>query len=72
MTPTLDAVIAKLAALPPEEQDRVGRWLLDELADEEQWKQRLEASQGPLSTLAREARAARAGGTTTDINPDGL
>ena len=32
MTRTLDAALAKLAALPPEEQDRVGRWLLDELA----------------------------------------
>jgi len=29
-TQTLDAAIAKLAALPPKEQDRVGRWLLDE------------------------------------------
>jgi hypothetical protein len=72
MTPTLEAVIAKLAALPPEEQDRVGRWLLDELADEEQWKRRFEASQDPLSTLAREARAARTGGGTTDIDPDDL
>jgi hypothetical protein len=72
MTPTLDAVIAKLAALPPGEQDRVGRWLLDELADEEQWQRRFEASQDSLSTLAREARAARAGGATTDIDPDDL
>ena len=37
MTSTLDAAIAKLAALPPDEQDRVGRWLLHELADDEQW-----------------------------------
>ncbi len=35
--PTLDRVIAKLASLPPEEQDRVARWLLDELRDDEQW-----------------------------------
>jgi hypothetical protein len=40
MTRALDAAIAKLAALPPEEQDRVGRWLLDELADDEQWTRR--------------------------------
>ena len=35
MTRTLDAAIAKLAALPPDEQDRVGRWLLHELGDDE-------------------------------------
>lgn len=35
MTSTLDAAIAKLAALSPDEQDRVGRWLLHELADDE-------------------------------------
>ena len=33
MTQTLDAAIAKLATLPPDEQDRVARWLLDELRD---------------------------------------
>ena len=37
MTRTLNAAIAKLAALPPDEQDRVGRWLLQELTDDEQW-----------------------------------
>jgi hypothetical protein len=37
MTSTLDRAIAKLAALSPDEQDRIGRWLLHELADDEQW-----------------------------------
>jgi len=72
MTRTLDAAIAKLAALTPEEQDRVGRWLLDELADEEQWTQRFEASHGALTKLSAEARADRAAGQTTDIDPDNL
>ena len=36
MTSTLEAAIAKLAALPPDEQDRVGRWLLHELWADEQ------------------------------------
>ena len=36
MTSTLDAAIAKLAALSPDEQDRIGRWLLHALADDEQ------------------------------------
>ena len=72
MTRTLNAAIEKLAALPAEEQDRVGRWLLDELADEEQWKRRFDASQDPLAKLAEEARAAGAARDISDIDPDNL
>jgi len=72
MTRTLDAAIAKLAALPPEEQDRVGRWLLDELADDDQWTRKFEASQDMLNKLAAEARADRTAGRTTDVDPDSL
>ena len=59
MTRTLDAAIAKLATLPPEEQDRVGQWLLDELRDDEHWAQQFRSSQSALSKLAAEARADR-------------
>jgi hypothetical protein len=72
VTRTLDAAIAKLATLPPEEQDRVGLWLLEELADEEQWTRTFEASQDTLSKLATEARADRAAGRTTDVDSDNL
>ena len=72
MTRTLDAAIAKLATLPPEEQDRVGRWLLDELRDEEHWTRQFGASQDVLSELATEARADRAAGRTTDLDPGKL
>ena len=72
VTRTLDAAIAKLATLPPEEQDRVGRWLLDELADEELWAGTFDASQDTLGKLAAEARADRAAGRTTDVDPDSL
>ena len=72
MTRTLDAAIAKLAALPPEEQDRVARWLLDELADDELWTRKFEASEDTLNRLAGEARADRAAGRTTDVDPDSL
>jgi hypothetical protein len=72
VTRTLDAAIAKLATLPPEEQDRVGRWLLEELADEEQWTGTFGASQDTLSELAAEARADRAAARTTDVDPDSL
>ena len=72
MTRTLDAVIAKLATLPPEEQDRVARWLLDELRDEEHWNNQFGASQNGLSKLAAEARADRAAGRTTALDPEKL
>jgi hypothetical protein len=72
MTPTLGAVIVKLTALPPEEQDRVARWLLDELRDDEAWTRQFEASQDTLAKLAAEARADREAGRTTEMDPEKL
>jgi len=72
MTRALDAVIAKLATLPPEEQDRVACWLRDELRDEEHWTSQFKASQNALSKLAAEARADRAAGRTTTLDPEKL
>ncbi len=72
MTSTPDAAIAKLAALPPDEQDRAGRWLLHELADDEQSARSFEASQDLLSKLAAEARADRTADRVTDVDPDRL
>ena len=72
MTRALDAAIAKLAELPAEEQDRVARWLLDELEDEELWARQFAASQDALSTLAAESRADHAAGRTTELDPDKL
>ena len=70
VTQTLDAAIAKLASLPPEEQDRVGHWLLDELRDDEHWAQQFRTSQDALGKLAAEARADRAAGRTTALDPE--
>ena len=72
MTGTLDAVIAKLETLPPEEQDRVAHWLLDELRDEEHWTRQFGASPDALSKLAAEARADHAAGRTTALDPEKL
>lgn len=72
MTPTLDAVIAKVEVLAPDEQDRVARWLLDELRDDEAWTRQFEASQDTLAKLAAEARADRKAGRTTELDPDKL
>ena len=72
MTRPLEAAIAKLATLSPEEQDRVARWLLDELRDEEQWTRQFTASQDALSKLAAEARADHVAGRTTELDPEKL
>ena len=70
MTRTLDEAIAKISALSPEEQDRIARWLLDELEDEELWEKKFADSQGALSKLAEEARADIVAGRTTEFDPD--
>lgn len=72
MTRALDAAIAKLASLPVEEQDRIAQWLLDELRDEEHWARQFSGSQDALGKLAAEARAERAAGRTTELDPDKL
>ncbi len=72
MTRAREAAIAKLAELPAEEQDRIARWLLDELEDEKQWARRFGTSQDALSKLAAEARADRAAGRATELDPDKL
>ena len=72
MTRALDAAIAKLAGLPAEEQDRIARWLLAELGDEELWAHQFATSQDALSKLAAEARADVAAGRATELDPDKL
>ena len=70
MTSTLDTAISKLAALPPEEQERIAKWILELLRDEADWDARLGASQGALSRLAAEARADRDAGRATELDFD--
>lgn len=68
----LDVAISKLASLPPEEQDRIAQWLLQELPDEELWDKRFYETQDALSKLAAEAREERAAGHATELEPDKL
>ena len=72
MTRALDAAIAKLATLPAGEQDRIARWLLDELRDDENWARQFASSQEALSKLAAEARVERSAGRATELDPDKL
>ncbi len=72
MTSTLDTAIAKLAALPPQEQDRVGKWILEELRDEGTWAEQFNPSHDALGQLAAEARAEGPAGRVSDLDPDTL
>ena len=72
MTRALDAVVAKLATLSAEEQDRIAQWLLEELRDGEHWDRQFVNSHDALSKLAAEARADLAAGRATDLDPDKL
>ena|SRR5947208_3325046 len=72
MTRALDTAIAKLTTLPADEQDRIAQWLLEELWDEQHWARQFAASQSALSKLAAEARAERAAGRATELDPDKL
>jgi hypothetical protein len=72
MARALDTAIAKLTTLPGDEQDRIAQWLLDELGDEEYWTKQFGASQEALGKLADEARAERAAGRSTALDPDKL
>lgn len=72
MTRALDAVVAKLATLSPEEQDRIAQWLLEELRDDEHWSRQFANSQDALSKLAAEVRADLAAGRATELDSDKL
>lgn len=72
MTRTLTAAIAKLEALPPDEQERVASWLLGELGDEARWARQFAESQDLLADLANEALADHAAGRTVPLDPEKL
>lgn len=57
MTTVLDAALAELAKLPPEEQDALATLLMDEIKSEQRWTASFTASQTLLRSLASEALA---------------
>jgi hypothetical protein len=68
MTDLLQRAFAEVSKLPADQQDRVAQWLLDELADEEQWDRRLSETTDALSRLAREALDEHHSGATEDLD----
>jgi hypothetical protein len=69
MTRALQKAFDEAAKLPPEEQDRIGDWLLAELTDERAWEQRFRESPHALGQLADEALDES---ETTELDPKKL
>jgi hypothetical protein len=72
MTRLLAKAFEKASHLPPDEQDELARWLLEELEDEARWDAAFAASQDALSKLADEALEDRRQGRTEPLDPDAL
>lgn len=68
MTHVLESALAEVAKLPPEEQDKIGEWILAELADERSWNEQFQMSQDILGDLANEALEEDARGETTELD----
>jgi hypothetical protein len=72
MTRLLTEAFEKASKLPPEEQDQIARWLLEELADDLKWTAAFEGSEDALSELADQALEERRTGRTEPLDPDAL
>lgn len=64
MTKLLAKAIDAVSKLPEKEQDTIAAIVLEELTDEERWRQSFASSQEQLSELAREALAEYHSGRT--------
>jgi hypothetical protein len=57
MTRLLDAALAEVAKLPPDEQDALAALMLHEIRSEQHWRASFARSQHALKTMADEALA---------------
>lgn len=72
MTELLEQAFAKARELPPEEQDTLAAWILEELADEERWNQQFARSADALARLADEGLEEHRRRRTRPLEPDSL
>lgn len=68
MSTVLETALAEVAKLPPEEQDALAAWLLDEIRSEQRWSKTLAGSQAALEALASEALAEHRAGKTKPLD----
>lgn len=72
MTTLLEQAFAEAAKLPPQEQDALAAWLLEELAADQRCSHEFSKRPGVLSKLAEEALAEYRAGHTRPLDPDRL
>lgn len=69
MTKSLEKAFTKASRLPPDEQDALAAWLLEELESEDRWDGLFTRSQGALNKLAAEALTEHRAGETEELDP---
>ena len=72
MTQLLKKAFDQAAQLPPEEQDALANWVLEEIASERRWDEAFRASADRLKALAEEALQEAREGRTEELDPDRL
>jgi len=72
MTELLEQAIAKLKALPTQEQDVIAKMILEELEDERRWDESFARSPELLAELASEAMSEHRAGKTQELKSDNL
>jgi len=70
MTKLLEKAFEAATNLPPEQQDELAAFVLDEISSEQRWDHAFARSQDVLSALATEALKEHAAGDTTSLNQD--
>lgn len=68
----LESAFAEAAKLPPEEQDVLADWILEELTSEKRWTEAFAGTPGALERLADEALSEHRQRRTQPLKPDSL
>jgi len=68
VTELLENALRKVATLPREEQDAIASQILETLADETAWKEKLAGTQSKLQGLSRDARREHERGETRPLD----
>ncbi|MBI4488536.1 MAG: hypothetical protein HY694_05585 [Deltaproteobacteria bacterium] len=72
MTKLLKRAFEEASKLPEDEQDALGRILLDELASERRWEELFAGSQDLLAEMGDKALAEHRAGRTEKLDPEKL
>ena len=70
VTKELEKAFELASKLPPEEQEELAAWILEELRADRKWARSLAASQARLARLAQEALGEYDAGDSEQLDPD--